>query len=253
MRIIVPAAGSGHRFRSQGYATPKPLIPVLGKPMIQHVLDVLYMYDSALLPLVLCRTEDYAAMAHVLCKLKNTYGVQLRSIPYAQAGAALTVLCANGQVHDAEPVLVVDADNIYTASHVANFMQWLAQKRMVSTAGILTTKAPQGAAQYSYVHALERSGRVIEVAEKVHIGNRITCGMNYWPSWAALRGAICNMVKNDDRVNGEFYLAPAFNYGAQPAYCFDIPPTAFRTVGTPEDLKNYEDEVKPCNQPTQNL
>lgn len=39
MNIIIPLGGKGERFFKAGYTVPKPLIPVLEKPMIFHVLD----------------------------------------------------------------------------------------------------------------------------------------------------------------------------------------------------------------------
>ena len=39
MNVLIPMAGAGSRFASQGYTFPKPLIEVRGKPMIQVVVD----------------------------------------------------------------------------------------------------------------------------------------------------------------------------------------------------------------------
>ena len=45
MRVIIPAAGIGSRLRPHTLATPKPLLPVAGKPMLAHVLDSLKPLD----------------------------------------------------------------------------------------------------------------------------------------------------------------------------------------------------------------
>jgi len=39
MNIIIPAGGKGERFFKNGYNVAKPLINVLGKPMILNLLD----------------------------------------------------------------------------------------------------------------------------------------------------------------------------------------------------------------------
>ena len=38
LNLVIPAAGLGSRFRAMGIETPKPLIPVLGIPMIGWVI-----------------------------------------------------------------------------------------------------------------------------------------------------------------------------------------------------------------------
>ena len=40
MKIIIPMSGLGKRFVAAGYADPKPLIQVDGKPIIKHVMDL---------------------------------------------------------------------------------------------------------------------------------------------------------------------------------------------------------------------
>ena len=41
MNILIPIGGTGERFKEDGYSSPKPLINVMGKLMIQHVIDCL--------------------------------------------------------------------------------------------------------------------------------------------------------------------------------------------------------------------
>ncbi len=39
MKVIVPAAGFGSRLRPHTYLTPKVLLPVAGKPILEHIID----------------------------------------------------------------------------------------------------------------------------------------------------------------------------------------------------------------------
>ena len=39
LNIVIPMAGAGSRFAKEGYADPKPLIPVHGQPMIKVVIN----------------------------------------------------------------------------------------------------------------------------------------------------------------------------------------------------------------------
>ena len=40
MQIVIPMSGFGERFRRAGYDLPKPMIPIEGKPIIAHVIDL---------------------------------------------------------------------------------------------------------------------------------------------------------------------------------------------------------------------
>src|SRR3990172_1342857 len=39
MKIIIPMAGIGKRMRPHTLTIPKPLIPIAGKPMVQHIVE----------------------------------------------------------------------------------------------------------------------------------------------------------------------------------------------------------------------
>jgi NDP-sugar pyrophosphorylase family protein len=46
MNIIIPIGGIGKRFKDEGFDLPKPLIPVLGKPMIYRVIENLDLKEE---------------------------------------------------------------------------------------------------------------------------------------------------------------------------------------------------------------
>ena len=41
MNIVIPMAGLGSRFKIEGFDTPKPLIQVAGKTLVEHSIDSL--------------------------------------------------------------------------------------------------------------------------------------------------------------------------------------------------------------------
>ena len=49
MQIVIPMSGFGERFRQAGYAVPKPLIEVDGKPIIQYIVEMFSDKDDFIL------------------------------------------------------------------------------------------------------------------------------------------------------------------------------------------------------------
>ncbi|MEG2666608.1 MAG: sugar phosphate nucleotidyltransferase, partial [Bacteroidales bacterium] len=39
MKLIIPMAGMGKRMRPHTLTTPKPLIPLAGKPIVEHLIE----------------------------------------------------------------------------------------------------------------------------------------------------------------------------------------------------------------------
>lgn len=222
MVVIIPAAGEGSRFSSAGYDRPKPLIEARGVPMIRRVVDMF----PAERRIVICQ-KDYER------QIQAASESEVIPITKLTEGAALSVLCAEALVNDDDPIVVVNSDNIIL-NGVGDFLTSAGD----ADGSILTFKVDSG--PWSY--ARTRGDRVVQVAEKVQISDNATAGVYYFKSWRILRTAVCRMIAANDRFNGEFYLAPAYNYmiGAGMLVTnYTIPKQNFVSLGTPADLELY--------------
>lgn len=225
MVVIIPAAGEGSRFVNAGYVLPKPLIEARGVPMIRLVAD---MFP--------CERRI------VVCQQQHQKQIQAASesevIPIVKLteGAALSVLCAEALVRDDDPVVVVNSDNIMLGNTVTKFLDETVLDGVDGS--ILTFKVDSGPWSYARV----REERVVQVAEKTPISDNATAGVYYFKSWRILRTAVCRMIAANDRYNGEFYLAPSYNYmigaGMTVSNC-TMQKQNFISLGTPEDLERY--------------
>lgn len=227
--IIIPAAGEGSRFAKAGYTDSKPMLIARGAPMIARVL---WMFASTHRKIVVCRAVDVDRIIGI------GGGNIAAAIPLDKLteGAALTVLCAEAQVSDDEPVVVVNSDNLILGGAAEGFIDE-ALKSNCDGAMLLFRTA---AGPWSF--AKLRGNRVVQVAEKSPISDFATAGVYYFKCWRILRTAICRMVANNDRVNGEFYLAPVYNYMigvGMSVLGVEIPRHKFVSLGTPEDLEHF--------------
>lgn len=226
LRIIIPAAGLGTRFTEAGYTLPKPLIEADGVPMIQRVADMFKGIPDC---------EVLAVTTSNMARKVRDLGIKVIPIDYVQKGAAMTVLCANGYVEAEDEVVVVNSDNIFDYDMRA-FID--SARQMNAIGSILTFEVEDG--PWSYVRVW--GSKVFEVREKVKISNIATAGAYYFNKWHSLRWAIMNEVISNDVYNGEFYLAPVYNYIIAASGIVTqhlISKDLFHCLGTPEALEEY--------------
>jgi dTDP-glucose pyrophosphorylase len=235
MKIVVPMAGKGSRFVQAGYALPKPLIDVGGKPMISRVIENL-PFDAEFI--FLARKEHLESYTLEAVLKESTNGrCQIVSVDQYTEGAACTVLLAEEFINSGESVMISNCDELM-GYEVDNFLT------MVTLEGntgdfIWVFKDPSRNPKWSFA-LTDAGGRVVEVAEKNPISEYATCGVYYWGQGHAFVSCAEDMINKDIRVNGEFYVCPVYNEGirrGRQVYPFFV--TEMWGLGTPEDLNAY--------------
>jgi len=146
----------------------------------------------------------------------------------ATEGAACTVLLARDIIDNDDPMIIANGDQLVDMS-IADFIGESAD------AGIVTFRA--SGPKWSYV--LTNKGLVVEVAEKREISDLATAGIYFWRRGSDFVKSADAMIAAKDRTNGEFYVAPSFNYFDGAISSYEIPASAMHPLGTPEDLEAY--------------
>ena len=241
MNILIPMAGRGSRFQSQGYTFPKPLIEVKGKPMIQVVVDNLNIKAKYTFIVQKDHYETYNLQYLLNLIAPECNIVQVDGIT---EGAACTTLLAKRFIDNDEPLLMANSDQ---------FIEWDSSKTLYafsnsdSEGGILTF--PASHPKWSYAK-LDNDGYVTEVAEKKPISNNATVGIYWWRKGSDYVKYAERMIKKDIRTNNEFYVCPVFNEAIEDGKKIsikEIDKDGMWGIGTPEDLnyflKNYEGDV----------
>ena len=114
MNIIIPLCGIGKRFQEAGYELPKPLIDIMGKSMIEHVLDHLDIsIDERIFIIYHNSLDEYQFSTRVREQHPH---VTLISLDKRTEGAAETVLCGIQRVQGVgsyAKTLLIDCDTLY--------------------------------------------------------------------------------------------------------------------------------------------
>ena len=94
--------------------------------------------------------------------------------------------------------------------------------------------------------------RVIRVAEKDPISEWATVGYYYWKDGRVFESAVDKMIRENDRVNGEFYTCPAYNHAIDKTIkAYEV--IKMQGLGTPEDLDVFHSTQGQYDWPTTNL
>jgi HAD superfamily hydrolase (TIGR01509 family) len=230
MNVLIPMAGAGSRFQQMGYTFPKPLIDVMGNPMIQLVVENLNIDANFIFVVQREHREKYNLDTLLNLIAPNCKIVEVDGIT---EGAACTALLAKEFIDNDNPLFFANSDQ---------FVEWDSNEffyKMNETdcdGGIVTFKATHP--KWSFAKVDER-GYVTEVAEKNPISDIATVGFYYWKYGSDFVKYAERMIEKDIKVNNEFYVAPVFNQAIEDSRIirtFDVP--KMWGIGTPEDL-NY--------------
>ena len=231
MNVLIPMAGAGSRFSAAGYTFPKPLIDVNGKPMIQMVVENLNIDANFVFVVQKEHREKYNLDTLLNLIAPNCKVVEVDELT---DGAACTALLAKDYIDSDAPLFFANSDQ---------FVEWDSNEffyKMNETdadGGIVTFKATHP--KWSFAK-IDDNGIVTEVAEKNPISDLATVGFYYWKHGSDFVKYAEQMITNNVRVNGEFYVCPVFNQaiaGNKVIRTFDVP--KMWGTGTPEDLKYY--------------
>lgn len=237
INVVIPAAGIGSRFRAVGIDTPKPLIPILGIPMICWVIGNFDLEAKDHI-YVISRKEDRLpeTMRVVLGHFKQE--ISYIEIDALTDGAATTLEFALKEIKTNDPVLCVNSDQFVSSE----LIEFLKSVRFGSTEGQILSMNADGN-KWSYVER-DKQGRVIRVVEKEQISNEATVGIYGWRSTHVAQRSIEEMKMAEFRVNGEFYVAPSYTFLAaaggeiSTTNIGDVE-TEVHGLGTPEDLEIF--------------
>ena len=118
-------------------------------------------------------------------------------------GAAQTVLTAKHLINDDTPLMTMNSDQL---------VDWNVEE-MFERAQYYDALIPcfygEGNA-WSYA-GLDEDGFVTEVVEKKQVSDYATAGYYYWSKGSDFVKYAEQMIEDNSRTNGEFYVAPVYN------------------------------------------
>jgi HAD superfamily hydrolase (TIGR01509 family) len=231
LNVLIPMAGAGSRFESAGFTFPKPLIDVKGKPMIQVVVDNLNIDANYIYVVQKKHREKYNLDTLLNIITPNCVIVEVDGLT---EGAACTALIAKEFINNDYPLFFANSDQ-YVEWDSNEFMYKMNESEC--DGGIVTFKSIHP--KWSFAKT-DKNGLVVEVAEKNPISDDATVGYYYWKKGSDFVKYAEKMIKENKRINNEFYVCPVFNEAISDGKKIKIfESTRMWGLGTPEDLSTY--------------
>jgi len=236
INIVIPMAGAGSRFAKAGYEKPKPFIDVDGKPMIVRVLENLAYPDARYI--LIARKEHMEKEKELVKQIEKEFNAIFIPIDKLTEGTACTVLYARKFINNDEPLLIANSDQIVDMN-IADFIDDCSQRKLDGS--ILTFIDAFKDPKWSFAK-IDENNLVTEVKEKVVISEYATVGIYLYTKGKEFVDATVDMIIENERVNGEFYTCPTYNYAINDNAkigIYNIDFSQMHGIGTPDDLNLY--------------
>lgn len=200
MKIIVPMAGMGKRMRPHTLTIPKPLIPVAGKPIVQHLME----------DIVKVCPEKVDEIAYVVGRFGRETEQQLVSIAKSLGaegsihyqdeplGTAHAILCAAPALKG--KVVIAFADTLFRTD--ANIDE--------QSDGTIWVKQIDDPRQFGVVK-VDKNNVITDFVEKPQefVSDLAIIGIYYFKDGENLRSELQYLIDNNIKDKGEYQLTNA--------------------------------------------
>ena len=232
--IVIPMAGLGTRFEEKGYKNKKPFIDVNGKPMIQRVIENLKMeFDPKYEFILICLQEDYEKYDFsIFDDIIGHDNWEVICLPKLTEGAAQTLLASEPYIDNDVPMMSMNSDQLVEWDNEKMFMEFDKHD-----GGIPCFYGEGNAWSYAGV---DEDGFVTEVVEKKQVSKYATAGYYYWSKGSDFVKYAKQMIEENSRTNGEFYVAPVYSWAIKEGKKYVVGMVdEIHSLGTPEHLEEY--------------
>lgn len=239
INVIIPMGGLGSRFAKEGYAMPKPLVNIMGRPMISWLISNLNFKSGDVLYIALQREieHEYSVSDIIRSEFPNL-DIRFTFLNGLTRGAAETlykVTQSFSPIELSRRILSLDCDTLYFSDVLQAF------RSLEPTQGCSCYFIDKGTAPiFSYIEMKPDTNRITNIAEKIAISRNANTGGYGFPNSLFLNKYVTELLKNPVPPAGEFYTSALISAMIEEGSDFQgVYIEDFECVGTPRQLLDF--------------
>jgi glucose-1-phosphate thymidylyltransferase len=234
MNIIIPMAGMGKRLRPHTLTTPKPLVRLVGKPIVEHLVEEISAQIEGKVDTIGFIIGDFGKeVESELLAIAQKVGSKGQIYYQHEAlGTAHAILCAKELLDG--PVVVAFADTLFRADF----------KLDKDVDGVLWVEKVADPSAFGVVE-LNKEGHIVSFVEKPveFVSDKAMIGIYYFKNGALLRSEMEYLIDNNIMNDGEYQLPDALRALVEKGKVF-VPGTVAEWL----DCGNYQATVNTNSQ-----
>ena len=204
MNIIIPMAGMGKRMRPHTLTTPKPLIAIAGKPMVQRIVeDIIATANEPVAEVVFVINPAFGKeVEQHLIRVAESLGAKGK-IAYQETplGTAHAIIAAGDSLNG--PVFIAFADTLFKADFKIDTGKdaiiWT--QHVADPSGFGVVKLGEGDAIEAFVEK-----------PKEFVSDLAIIGVYYFKDGQRLRQELQRLLDEDIKDKGEYQLTDAMDH-----------------------------------------
>lgn len=240
INVLIPACGNGSRFANIGISTPKPLIKVNDKALIQHAIDSLGIKSGSYIVITknFGNSEQNFELTNIIKGSKRA-AHELLTNEKKHFGASFTCSLSKKLFEDnswmESPLIITNCDQL---------LLWDADKFV----NFIKDNDPDGAIvlydsvdpKNSFAEIVDE--KVVRVVEKDPISSAALIGVHYWKKAKYFFESAQKLDESLIASDKERYVSETYNFLIDQGLTilpYFIEKSEFVPLGTPEDVNKY--------------